>query len=93
VLPCYPVPGDYNGEGRGDVLWWGCCATYLDNAVDADTSLLQDCNNVLAALCRLVGDAAGDQLTLVVGGDLSGDEDLGAGDNGLALRCSVSTRA
>jgi hypothetical protein len=69
----------------------GQFATHLDNAVNADTSLLQDGDDVLAALCRLVRDAARDQLALVVGGDLARDEDLGAGDDGLALVCCVST--
>jgi hypothetical protein len=60
---------------------------HLDDAFNADTRLLQYAHNVLAALRRLVGDAAFDESTGVVGGDLAGHEDLGACDYGLGLCC------
>lgn len=59
--------------------------THLDDAVNTDTSLLENSNDVLAALCRLVCDAALDQGTGLVSGDLARDEDLRAGDDSLAL--------
>lgn len=64
----------------------------LDHPLDADTSLCQYADNVLAALLRLVCDAAFDQVALVVCGDLAGDEDLRACDDGLGLRVLVSVR-
>jgi hypothetical protein len=59
----------------------------FDDTFDSNTSLLQYAHNVLAALRRLVGDAALDQGACVVGGDLARDEDLGACDDGLGLWC------
>lgn len=58
---------------------------YLDDPVDLDTRLGQYPHNVLAALLRLVRNAALDQITLSIGGDLAGDIDLRAGDDGLGL--------
>jgi hypothetical protein len=45
--------------------------TYLDNALNANASLGQDADNVLAALLRLIGDAAFDQVAFGVGRDLA----------------------
>ena len=59
--------------------------THLDDPVQAYTSLGEDSLDVLTALCCLVRDAAFNQLALVVCGDLAGDEDLGACDDGLGL--------
>lgn len=57
----------------------------LDDAVNLNAGLGQDTDNVLAALLRLVGDAAIDQVAFSVGGDLARDIDLGTGDYGLRL--------
>ena len=62
----------------------------LDNLLNGCVGLLQDGDDVLAALCGLVGDAALDQGTGLVRGDLAGDEDLGTGDDGLRLFWSQS---
>jgi hypothetical protein len=58
---------------------------YLDDPVDLDTRLGQYPHNVLTALLRLVRNAALDQIALGIGGDLAGDIDLRAGDDGLGL--------
>lgn len=57
----------------------------LDDVLDGCVGLLQDGDDVLAAQCCLVGDAALDQGAGLVGGDLAGDEDVGPGDDGLGL--------
>lgn len=57
----------------------------LDDLLDGCVGLLQDRDDVLAALCGLIRDAALDQSAGLVGGDLAGNEDLGAGDDGLGL--------
>jgi hypothetical protein len=57
----------------------------LDNAIHLDARLGQDANNILAALLRLVRNAAFNQVALGVGGDLARDEDGGACDDGLGL--------
>lgn len=59
----------------------------LDDLLNRCVGLLEDGDDVLATLCGLVGDATLDQGTGLVGGDLAGDEDLGAGDDGLGLGC------
>jgi hypothetical protein len=59
----------------------------LDDLLNGCVGLLQDGNDVLAALCGLVGDATLDQGAGLVGGDLAGDEDLRTGDDGLGLGC------
>lgn len=58
---------------------------YLDDLVHADTCLGKNALDVLAAHLRLVCDAAFDQVAFCVCGDLAGDEDVGAGDDGLRL--------
>jgi hypothetical protein len=58
---------------------------YLDDPVDFDTRLGQYPHNVLAALLRLVRNAALDQIALGVRRDLAGDIDLRASDDGLGL--------
>lgn len=67
------------------------CAVYLhlDNPLNPHPSLSQYPHNILAALLRLVCDAALDQIALCVGGDLARDEDLGARNDGLGL-CILS---
>lgn len=60
--------------------------TYLHTSTDGATSVFEDVLEPLAARSRLVGDAALDQLALGRGGDLAGDEDVGAGDDGLGVR-------
>jgi hypothetical protein len=57
----------------------------LDDALNPHARLLEYGNNVLAALRRLVGDAALGKRAGGVGGDLARDEDLGASDYGLGL--------
>lgn len=57
----------------------------LDDLLNGSVRLLQDGNDVLAALCSLVGDATLDQSAGLVGGNLAGNENLGAGDDGLGL--------
>jgi hypothetical protein len=57
----------------------------LDDFLNGCVGLLENRDNVLAALCRLVGDAAFDQSTGLVGRDLTRDEDLGTGDDSLGL--------
>lgn len=65
---------------------------YLDHAREAGPRLLEDSTNVLAALLGLVGYATLDQVALDVGGNLAGDKDVGAGDDGLRLSLVVSQR-
>lgn len=62
-----------------------CLGAYLDNPLNTHTRLSQYANNVLAALLRLVRNATLDQVALCVRGDLSGDKDLRACDDGLGL--------
>lgn len=59
----------------------------LDDLLNRCVRLLQDGDNVLAALRRLVCDVALDQRAGLVGGDLARHENLGAGDDGLGLGC------
>lgn len=58
---------------------------HLDGTVDAAAGVLEDVLERLAAGLGLVGDAASDEVTLGVGGDLAGDPDLAGGFNGLGL--------
>jgi hypothetical protein len=60
-------------------------ATYLNNPINPHIDLRQDRHNVIAALLRLVRDAAFDQVALFVRWDLARDVDLRAGDYGLGL--------
>ena len=62
---------------------------YFDDLLDRGVGLLQDGEDVLAALRGLVGDAAADQGAGFVGGDLARDVDVGAGDYGLGLGWGV----
>lgn len=57
----------------------------LDDARDVAAGRRQDGLDVLAALGRLVGDAAFGEVAVLVGGDLAGDVDGWAGDDGLGL--------
>lgn len=59
--------------------------THLNDLLNRCVGLLQDRDDVLAALGRLVGDASLNQGASLVRGDLAGDEDLRAGDDGLGL--------
>jgi hypothetical protein len=58
---------------------------HLYNPLNPHPSLSQYPHNVLAALLRLICDAALDQVALCIGGDLARDEDLGTRDDGLGL--------
>lgn len=58
---------------------------HLNSTVNAATSVLEDVLKRLAAGLGLVGDAATDEVTLGVGGDLARDPDLAGGFNGLGL--------
>jgi len=78
-IPRIPRPGQL-GRGRG-----GGSSTHLDNSLHSHARLGEDALDVLAAACRLVRNAALDQIALVVRGDLARDEDLGACDYGLRL--------
>jgi hypothetical protein len=60
-------------------------ATYLDNPINAHINLRQDRHNIIAALLRLICDAAFDQVALFVRRDLARDVDLRACDYGLGL--------
>lgn len=60
---------------------------YLDGAVDVAASVLEDVLERLAAGLGLVGDAASDEVTLSIGGNLAGNPDLAGGFNGLGLAC------
>jgi hypothetical protein len=62
--------------------------THLDNPVHSNTRLGENTLDVLAAHLGLVRDAALDQVALGIGGDLTGDEDIGACNNGLCLWCA-----
>ena len=62
----------------------------LDDLLDRSIGFLQNGNDVLAALCCLIGDAALDQSAGLVGRDLARDENLGAGDDGLGLWCGLA---
>lgn len=64
----------------------------LDNPLQAHIYFGEDGLDVLAALFRLVGDAAFNQIALLVGGNLTRDKDLGACDDGLGLE-GVSANA
>jgi hypothetical protein len=75
----------YRQSCAGDIVF-----THLNNPLNPDPSLGQYPLDVLAALLRLVCDAALDQVALVIGGDLARDEDLGACDDGLGLFARVS---
>lgn len=59
----------------------------LDYLLDRCVGLLEDGDDILAALCGLVGDVALDQRAGLVSGNLTGNEDLRPGDNSLGLRC------
>jgi hypothetical protein len=64
----------------------------LDNPVHSNTRLGENTLDVLAAHLGLVRDAALDQVALGIGGDLTGDEDIGACNNGLCVGSSRRTR-
>jgi hypothetical protein len=75
-------------EKDGDVVLLGGKwrrQTHLNNPVHTNTSLSKYALNVLTAHLGLVRDAPLNQVTLCVGGNLAGDEDVGARDYGLAL--------
>ena len=60
----------------------------LDDPVHGNTRLGENTLDVLTAHLGLVCDASLDQVALGIGGDLTGDEDMGACNNGLCLLCA-----
>jgi len=59
--------------------------SHLDDFVHAATGFFEDGLHALTRCLGLVGDAALDQVTVLVGGDLTRDEDVLADLNCLAL--------
>lgn len=57
----------------------------LDDARDVAAGFGEDGNDVLAAHLGLVGDATLNEVSILVGGDLAGDVDGRACNDGLAL--------
>lgn len=57
----------------------------LEDLLDAGTSSLNNSLDVVAASLGHLGDTAGDELGLGVEGDLTRDEDLAVGFDGLGL--------
>jgi len=65
--------------------------TCLYDAGDITSGFSEDVLQVLAARCRLFGDAALDDVALGVGRKLAGDEDVWACDHGLGLEAASVT--
>ena len=80
------IPNDMTQGGTRSDSRKAKGVTYLHTSADGATGILEDVLEPLAARGRLVGNAAFDQLALSRGGDLAGDEDVRAGDDGLGVR-------
>lgn len=64
--------------------------SYLDNPLQSNIHLSQNGLDVLAALLCFVRDAAFNQGTCFIRGDLTRDEDLGPGNYSLGLRRALA---
>ena len=81
------APPQYEQLAPGDAA--NAVEQYLDDAAERAAGIFQDRLQVLADRCRLVGDAAFDEIARCIGGELAGDEDVRACDDGLRLLQSV----